>query len=137
MGQSKFKPFSDLEAVKRGRSAIGAILEHKPSPLVKRTAIALFFVLVLLFIGYLFLSEDGLARNSGLGEKKALLESQNRRLEEENRQLMARRARLLNDPQFLESEVRKKLGLVRPDEIIYRLAEEPDLTDEEVKEQLE
>jgi cell division protein FtsB len=90
-----------------------------------------FFAIILGFIGYLFLSEDGFARTSGLKERKVVLESENLRLEEENRQLLARLERLNSDLTFLESQARKKLRLVRSDEVIYRLAEEPDLSEEE------
>jgi cell division protein FtsB len=93
--------------------------------------LGVFFALIMGFIGYLFLSEDGFARTSGLKEKKVALEADNLRLEEENRQLMARLERLNTDLTFLESQARKKLRLVRPDEVIYRLAEEPDLSEEE------
>jgi cell division protein FtsB len=88
-----------------------------------------FFALITGFIGYLFLSEDGFAKTSGLKEKKAALEAENLKLEEENRQLLARLERLNTDLSFLESQARKKLRLVRHDEVIYRLAEEPDLTE--------
>lgn len=98
--------------------------------------LAVFFILILGFIGYLFLSEDGFARTSGLKEKKAALEAENLRLEEENRILLARLERLNTDLSFLESQARKKLRLVRPDEIIYRLSEEPDLSDDEVRQHL-
>jgi cell division protein FtsB len=78
----------------------------------------------------LFFTEDVLTRNSGLMEKKKTLEEENLRLEEENRQLAARLDRLRSDPGYLEDEARRKLGLVRPDEIVFRLAEEPELADE-------
>jgi cell division protein FtsB len=88
-------------------------------------------------IGYIFLSEAGLVKSSGLMEKKAMLEQENLRLEQENTQLKVRLERIRNDPVYLEDEARKKLGLVRPDEIIYRLAEEPELPVGESKSQLE
>jgi cell division protein FtsB len=88
------------------------------------------------FLFYFLLSEDGLSKSGNLMEKKAILEEENLRLEEENRQLSSRLDRLNSDPLYLEDEARKKLGLVRPDEIIYRLAEEPDLSDGELIEQL-
>ncbi|MDR2339327.1 MAG: septum formation initiator family protein [Deltaproteobacteria bacterium] len=99
--------------------------------------LGLFFVLILSFIGYIFLSEDGFARNSGLRDMRARLEAENVRLEEENRQLLARLERLKTDLSFLESQARKKLRFVKPDEIIYRLAEEPDLSDDLVRRQLD
>jgi cell division protein FtsB len=85
----------------------------------------------------LFFSDEGLVRSTGLIAIKNSLEADILRLEDENRQLAARLERLRNDPRYLEDEARKKLGLVRPDEIIFRLAQEPDLSDEEVREQLE
>ncbi|MDR1298214.1 MAG: septum formation initiator family protein [Deltaproteobacteria bacterium] len=94
-------------------------------------------LLILAIVGYIFLSEAGLVRSSGLAETKAVLEAENLRLEEENRQLAVRLERIRNDPGYLEDEARKKLGLVRPDETIYRLAEEPDLSDEELRGRLE
>ena len=99
--------------------------------------LGVFFVLIMGFIAYLFLSEDGFAKTSGLKEKKLSLEAENLLLEEENRLLLARLERLNTDLAFLESQARKKLRLVKPDEIIYRLAEEPDLTDEELRQHLD
>jgi cell division protein FtsB len=92
---------------------------------------------ILAIIGYIFLSEAGLVRSSGLAETKVSLEAENYRLEEENRQLAIRLNRIREDPGYLEDEARKKLGVVRPNETIYRLAEEPDLSDEELKGQLQ
>lgn len=94
---------------------------------------AVFLVLVLAIGGHLAFSDEGFVRSSGLEDTKKLLEAENLRLEEENRQLTARLERIRADPGYLEDEARKKLGLVRPDEIIFRLAEEPELSDEEVR----
>ncbi|MDR3204778.1 MAG: septum formation initiator family protein [Deltaproteobacteria bacterium] len=95
-----------------------------------------FLLIIGLSVIYLFFSDDGYPRNSGLLRKKAELEAETLRLDEENRQLEARLERIRNDSGYLEDEARKKLGLVRPDEIIYRLEEEPELSDKEVGEQL-
>ncbi|MDR2354304.1 MAG: septum formation initiator family protein [Deltaproteobacteria bacterium] len=107
--------------------------------LLSQTLFWLGVVLAILLglIGSLFISEDGFIRNSGLKEIKLSLETENARLFQENRQLLARIDRLTTDPAYLESQARKKLRLVRADEVIYRLAEEPDLSDEEVKRQLD
>ena len=86
---------------------------------------------------HLAFSDEGFVRGSGLDGAKRLLEAENLRLEEENRQLTARLERIWADTGYLEDEARKKLGLVRPDEIIFRLAEEPELSDEEVREKLD
>jgi cell division protein FtsB len=88
-------------------------------------------------IGYIFISDAGLAKSSGLLEKKNLLEWENLRLEEENRQLASRLERIMVDNGYLEDEVRNRLGLVRPNEIIYRLAEESEFSEDEPKNQAE
>ncbi|MDR2613360.1 MAG: septum formation initiator family protein [Deltaproteobacteria bacterium] len=120
------------EGREAGESLFGRLLRGTDSLLASRILwLGAFFALILGFIGYLFLSEDGFARTSGLKERKAALETENLRLEEENRQLLARLERLNTDLTFLESQARKKLRLVRSDEVIYRLAEEPDLSEEE------
>ncbi|MDR1578360.1 MAG: septum formation initiator family protein [Deltaproteobacteria bacterium] len=80
---------------------------------------------------YFFATNDGIYRSSSLKNRKAALELENLRLEEENRQLAARIERFGEDPVFLEDEARRKLRLVRPGEFIYRLAEEPELSDHE------
>jgi len=36
--------------------------------------------------------------------------------------------RFKKDPDYVEDEARKKLGVIRPGEQIYRLEEEPDLS---------
>jgi cell division protein FtsB len=96
-----------------------------------------FLAVVVAVVGHLYLSEAGVMRSKGLVEKKRHLEAENLRLEEENRQLSARLDRIRADPGYLEDEARKKLGLVRPDEIIFRLAEEPELSDQEVRDRLD
>ncbi len=57
------------------------------------------------------------------------LEESNRELAEKNRRLMLQIDQIKKDPRYIEDEARKNLGLVRPDETIYRLKEEPE-TDE-------
>ena len=122
----------------RGPSLLGRLYRAVDSALARKFVwMGLFFVLILSFIGYIFLSEDGFARNSGLRWARAALEAENTRLEEENRQLQARLERLGTDLSFLESQARKKLRFVKSDEVIYRLAEEPDLSDDEVRRQLD
>jgi cell division protein FtsB/cell division protein DivIC len=136
MGPQDIKHPVEPEGLRRGQPSSRASQDRGRAPFFRKALCGAAVFAVLGFLGYVFLSEEGLARNSGLREKKVVLEAEILRLEEENRQLTARQERLMNDPHFQEDEARRKLGLVREDEIIYRLAEEPDLTDEEVKEQL-
>jgi cell division protein FtsB len=86
---------------------------------------------VLSFVFYFLAVNDVVYRGGGLIERKAALEAENLFIEEENRQLMARIERLGQDPEFIEDEARRKLRLIKPGEIIYRLVEEPDLSDDE------
>ncbi|MDR1395061.1 MAG: septum formation initiator family protein [Deltaproteobacteria bacterium] len=106
------------------------------APLPRRVVGAAVLLAVLFIILSIFATHDGLYRSSGLKIKKADLESENLRLEEENRQLESRLERFGQDPGFLEDEARRKLRLVRSGEVIYRLAEEPDLSDNEAAEQI-
>ncbi|MDR2301398.1 MAG: septum formation initiator family protein [Deltaproteobacteria bacterium] len=92
---------------------------------------------ILIMIGYIFISDAGLAKSNGLLEKKNQLELENLRLEEENRQLTIRLDRILTDLGYLEDEARNKLGLVKPNEIIYKLAEESEFSDKDVNNQSE
>lgn len=79
---------------------------------------------------YLVISADGFARNSELKKEKAKLEAEIEALEDENRLLRQRLERLQTDPAYVEDEARKKLRLIRPGETVYRLAEEPDVSDQ-------
>lgn len=76
----------------------------------------------------LFYSDQGLMRLRHLKDEKSKLESVNSDLREENRRLVNRIKRVKSDAGYIEDEARRKLGLIRPDEVIYRLREEPDLS---------
>ena len=73
-------------------------------------------------------SDKGLVHLSSLDQEEVKLRRENDKLREENRRLLLEIERVKNDPLYIEGEARSKLGLVRPDETIYRLAEEPDMT---------
>ena len=48
------------------------------------------------------------------------------KLKEKNKELTAEIRRLKGDPQYLESVIRKELGLVRDNEVVYRLRKDSD-----------
>ena len=96
-----------------------------------------FVALTVGVVSHLFLSSEGLMRSSGLMERKRSLEADNRDLEEANRQLSASLERIRADAGYLEHVARRKLGLVRRDEVVFRLAEEPELSGEESLERLD
>ncbi|MDR3154736.1 MAG: hypothetical protein LBW85_10830, partial [Deltaproteobacteria bacterium] len=78
---------ADQDARKAGGAPARRLLGWTDSFLSSKALwLGVLLALILGFIGYLFLSEDGFARTSGLKEKKAALEADNLRLEEENRQ---------------------------------------------------
>ncbi len=56
-------------------------------------------------------------------ERQAYLEKI-RRLEDANKELLDEIERLRNDREYIESEARKALGLVKEDEVIYKFGKE-------------
>ncbi|MEW5722877.1 MAG: septum formation initiator family protein [Thermodesulfobacteriota bacterium] len=86
-------------------------------------ALAAVFSLVLVY------SDQGLVRLHKLRAEEVKIKRVNQELQEENRRLLDRIERVKSDPSYIEDEARKKLGLIRPDETIYRLREEPDCQD--------
>ena len=71
--------------------------------------------------------DQGLVHLFRLNQDKAKLKAANEELQEKNRRLMMKIDRIKKDPRYIEEEARKKLGLVRPDEKIYRLKDDPAL----------
>ena len=88
--------------------------------LIFLAALALLLGLILLY------SDNGLMHLHELRLEQERLEQANERLREENRRLLRKLERIKSDPRYIEDEARKKLGLVRPDETIYRLQDEPE-----------
>lgn len=89
----------------------------------------LFLLAMVVVLGMILAySDHGLMRLRELQQKKQKIEAENSKLREENRRLLDQIERIKTDPKYIEDEARKKLGLIRPDETIYRLKEEPDIT---------
>jgi cell division protein FtsB len=89
----------------------------------------LFLLAVVVVLGLILAySDHGLMRLRELQQKKQKIEADNEKLREENRRLLHQIERIKTDPRYIEDEARKKLGLIRPDETIYRLKEEPDVS---------
>ncbi|MDR1083592.1 MAG: septum formation initiator family protein [Deltaproteobacteria bacterium] len=128
---------STSQTSNKPKGVVGRFLRQYVCSLPRKICCVLLVLGALVAVLYLLVTNDGLYRSSGLKVKKEALEADNLRLEEENRQLMARIERFGQDPVYLEDEARRKLRLVRPGETIYRLAEEPDLSDNEAAGQLD
>jgi cell division protein FtsB len=79
--------------------------------------LGLIFVLVFL----VFFSHRGLFKIYHLRQEKDVLETENRRLVEENSRLARTIDRLHNDPQFIQDLIRRELNFVKKNEIIIQL----------------
>lgn len=85
---------------------------------------------ILASLVYLIASADSFLKSGELEREIQKLEHEIEVLNDENRLLRQKTERLQTDPAYIEDEARKKLGLVRKGEVIYRLSEEPDLSDD-------
>ncbi|MDR3038483.1 MAG: septum formation initiator family protein [Candidatus Adiutrix sp.] len=98
--------------------------------LFSRAALAVLALAVLGGLVGLTVSADGFIRRGELEREKLKLEAENEALRDENQLLRQKKDHLCHDPGYVEDEARKKLGLIRPGETVYRLSEEPDLSEE-------
>jgi len=122
------RPFSAAETeAGRPGGRLGELLGHD---LWGRLALASLGLSLLAGLAYLTLSADGFIRRSELEREKSKLEAEIAALRDENQVLRQKIEHLLHDPGYVEDEARRKLGLIRPGETVYRLSEEPDLTEE-------
>ena len=72
----------------------------------------------------LFYGDRGLLHLADLESEYQALQQSNADLREQNRRLMLRIDKIKTDPLYIEDEARMKMGLIRPDEVIYQFAEE-------------
>lgn len=75
-------------------------------------------VIFITFLGFAISGEDGLAQLIHLKKIKVGLLAENRALLEQNLELRLEQ-KSLYDPETIEYQARKSLGLVYPDEVIY------------------
>ena len=123
------KPFSAAAEAESGR--LGGRLRKLLGPgLWGRLALAFLSLSLLAGLVYLTVSADGFIRRSELEREKNRLEVEIAALRDENQVLRQKIEHLRHDPGYVEDEARRKLGLIRPGETVYRLSEEPDLTEE-------
>lgn len=88
---------------------------------------ALFLAALIVCLGLILIySDQGLQSLHHQSQEKLELQKSNEELAEENRRLMLKIDRIKKDTRFIQEEARKKLGLIRPDETIYRLKDEPE-----------
>lgn len=92
--------------------------------LIKRTLLALSVVLNALLISYLLFSDHGL-RNYQVLKADTYAFTQEQIALEEKAYAVSHEIRLLkNDPEYMEKIIRKRLGFVRNNEILYIFPED-------------
>jgi cell division protein FtsB len=88
------------------------------------------FCLVLIFLGliviWLAFGDRGFIHLFRMEKERQAYAERIRVLEDENQQLLKEIERLRSDKAYIESEARKELGLLKENEVIYRLEKEQD-----------
>lgn len=127
---TRFEDSADPGSEAPRKSLITRILLAGPRFLSRRLTLIVLGAALLGVLTYLVLSADSLFRSNELEREKLKIEAEIEMYNDENRILEMQIERSKNDPAYIEDEARKKLRLVRPGETVYRLSEEPDLSDE-------
>lgn len=97
---------------------------------ISKKAQIFFLITLVAALGLALLySDNGILQLNQLKQDKEKMQSEIQSLKDENQRLLKYIERLKNDPRCIEDEARKKLGLVKPNETIYRLQEETETTD--------
>lgn len=98
-------------AFKKRRSVLGVI-----------SILAIILGLVLLY------NQHGFINLTKFRNQRSGLETKNKKIAEENRLLRLKIDRIKSDPEYVEDEARKKLGMVKPNEKIFTIkaSSEPD-----------
>lgn len=85
----------------------------------------IFFVVIIMAITTLAVFGDkGITALLRLKEERGVLEDKNASLEEENQRLAGEIELLKNDKRYIATIARKELGMVGPDDVIYKIEEE-------------
>ena len=92
------------------------------------------FCLTLIFLGliiaWLAFGERGFIHLYKMEKERQVYLERIRQLEEANQELLEQINRLRSDKKYMESQVRKELGLIKENEIIYRFGAEQDKTEQ-------
>ena len=92
------------------------------------------FCIVLLFVGlivaWLAFGDRGFIHLYRMEKERQAYLERIRILEEENQNLLEQINRLRSDEEYIESEARKELGLLRENEVIYRFDRDADKTEQ-------
>lgn len=88
--------------------------------LLQSVLIIALVVLILSFAWLIFFSDKGLMAMELSAEKKQEVELQNQILKQQNYVLNGEIERLRSDPDYIEDVARQDLGMVAPDEVIFK-----------------
>ena len=116
------------------KSPLAWLLLSAPRFLGSRFALLILGMAALGLMTFFALTADSLFRGNELEREKEKLEAEIELYKDENRLLRMQIERSTSDSAYIEDEARKKLGLVRPGETVYRLSEEPDLSEDRPQE---
>ena len=94
-------------------------------PNINKKDILRFSFFIILFLGlviaWLGFGERGFIHLYRMEKERQAYQEKNRKLEKANRELLDQIHRLKTDEEYIESVARRDLGLVRDNEIIYRV----------------
>ena len=88
--------------------------------IMQSTLIIILVALILSFAWLIFFSNKGLMAMEVSVEKKQEIELQNQIIKQQNYVLNGEIERLRSDPDYIEDVARYDLGMVAPDEIIFK-----------------
>jgi cell division protein FtsB len=89
-----------------------------PTRFLLRFGLLILALAVVCGLTYLTVSADGFIKRSELEREKEKLAAENEALSDENQLLRLKIEHLRHDPNYVEDEARKKLGLIRPGETV-------------------
>ena len=85
-----------------------------------KRALAIVLTLVIVLVWYFAIfGEKGVIKIVHLRQQRDRLTSEAKRIREENERLKKEIGRLQDDPQYLESVVRRELGFVKENEVLF------------------
>lgn len=107
-----------------GRRGEGELLPRRSRWLwPRRLFLAALLSLSIAYLPYRLYMQSGLQRFLSLQGELSALQRQNQQLRQENRRLYGELERLRSDDGAVERVAREELGLVRPGELVFRVAE--------------
>lgn len=86
----------------------------------QQITLALVFTAMFALMLVVIFGDNGMAELRRLRHTHQILVSENARLTQENIRMYSSIDRLQNDPEYIENIARQELGMIRPDELIFK-----------------